>query len=154
MVNGGRYITPTFLKRGKSEADKIARRVVSRKTSEQIRKLLRLNVTTDYGTAKRAEVAAYQVGGKTGTANKSEAGSYSKDKVLTSFAAIFPAHRPEYVVFVMLDEPKAVPHTRGLHVAGVNVAPVTKAIIERLAPLLKVKPHQQGVVSLEASLVL
>lgn len=140
LVNGGVYVPPTFLRRSEREAKLDAKRVISVATSEKVRKLLRYNVTDTHGTAKRAEVPAYQVGGKTGTANKLVKGKYSKDKVRTSFVGIFPYDKPEYVVFIMIDEPQPTPAAKGLTVAGVNAAPTTGRVIKRLAPLLQVKP--------------
>ena len=140
LVNGGIYVKPTFLQRSEREAKLNGERVVSVETSEKIRKLLRAVVTDKDGTARRAEVAPYRVGGKTGTANKVVNGKYSKTKVLTSFVGVFPADKPEYVVFVMLDEPQATKASKGLTVAGMNAAPTTGRIISRLAPLFKMKP--------------
>lgn len=140
LVNGGIYVPPTFIKRSEREGKALGERVVSVDTSDKIRKLLRLNVTSDHGTARRADVGPYQVGGKTGTANKVVKGKYSKDKVRTSFVGIFPYDRPEYLVFVMLDEPQATKASSNLTVAGANAAPTTGRIISRLAPLFKVKP--------------
>lgn len=140
LVNGGIYIPPTFLKRSERDAKQVGERVVSLETSEQIRQLLRDTVVDENGTAKQADIGPYRVGGKTGTANKVVNGVYSKDKVRTNFVGIFPYDRPEYLVFVMLDEPQATKASHGLTVAAVNAAPTTGRIIERLAPLLKVKP--------------
>jgi len=140
LVNGGVYVPPTFLKRSERDAKKNAKRVVSVATSEAIRKLLRANVTDPHGTARRSEVAPYQVGGKTGTANKVVKGKYSNDLVRTSFVGIFPYDKPEYVVFVMLDEPQGTKAALGLTTAGINAAPTTGRIISRLGPLFKIKP--------------
>ncbi len=140
LVNGGVYVPPTFLKRSERDAKKSAKRVVSAATSEAIRLLLRANVTDRHGTARRSEVAPYQVGGKTGTANKVVNGKYSKDLVRTSFVGIFPYDKPEYVVFVMLDEPQGTKAALGLTTAGINAAPTTGRIIARLGPLFKIKP--------------
>lgn len=140
LVNGGIYVPPTFIKRSEREGKALGERVISVETSDQVRKLLRLNVTSDHGTARAAEVAPYRVGGKTGTANKVVKGKYSKDKVRTSFVGIFPYDKPEYLVFVMLDEPQATAASRQLTVAGANAAPTTGRIISRLAPIFKVKP--------------
>lgn len=140
LVNGGIYVPPTFLKRSERDAKALGHRVVAFSTSEKIRRLLRANVIEENGTAKLAEVAPYQVGGKTGTANKVIKGKYSKDKVRTSFVGIFPYDRPEYLVFVMLDEPQATKASKWSTVAGVNAAPTSGRIISRLAPLFKIKP--------------
>ena len=69
-----------------------------------MRYLMRLNV--EKGTATKADVAGYYVGGKTGTAEKVVGGRYSKTKVLTSFMAILPADKPHYLLLIMLDEPQ------------------------------------------------
>ncbi|NND50508.1 MAG: penicillin-binding protein 2, partial [Rhizobiales bacterium] len=83
LVNGGRLIAPTFLKRSRREADIYAHPVISPETSAKMRYLMRLNVQN--GTAKKAAVEGYRVGGKTGTAEKAGKGGYSKDKLLTTF---------------------------------------------------------------------
>lgn len=140
LVNGGIYVPPTFLKRTERDGKALGERVISTATSEKLRKLLRLNVTDEHGTAGQAEVGPYQVGGKTGTANKVVNGQYSSEKVRTSFVGIFPYDRPEYLVFVMIDEPQATKASRQLTTAGANAAPVTGRIISRLAPLFKIKP--------------
>lgn len=140
LVNGGIYVPPTFLKRSERDGKMLGERVISPETSKKVRRLLRSNVILPYGTARRAEVKAYGVGGKTGTANKVVKGKYSKTKVRTSFVGVFPYDRPEYVVFIMLDEPQATKAAHGLTVAGMNAAPVTGRVISRLAPIFKVKP--------------
>ena len=86
LMNGGNLIPPTFLKRSEQEAMALARRVVKPETSDRMRYLMRLNV--EKGTATRAEVKGYYVGGKTGTSEKVVGGRYSKTKVLTAFTAV------------------------------------------------------------------
>ena len=119
-------------------------RVLKRNTSAAMLKLMRLNVLK--GTAKRADVEGYRVGGKTGTAEKVVGGRYSTSALLTSFLAVFPTDAPEYVVLVMLDEPQRVAQSGNQATAGVNAAPTAGRIIERLAPVLgvapKLKPEQ------------
>ena len=68
LVNGGNLIPPTFLKRSEQEATALAKRVIKPETSEKMRYLMRLNV--EKGTASKADVKGYYVGGKTGTAEK------------------------------------------------------------------------------------
>ena len=94
LMNGGYLIPPTFLKRSEQEAMALARRVVKPETSEKMRYLMRLNV--EKGTATRADVKGYYVGGKTGTSEKVVGGRYSKTKVLTAFTAVLPADQPRY----------------------------------------------------------
>ncbi|WP_132030420.1 peptidoglycan D,D-transpeptidase FtsI family protein [Aquabacter spiritensis] len=140
MVNGGYLIPPTFLKRNEAEAQKVAVRVLKPETSDKMRYLLRLNA--EKGTAGKSEVPGYLVGGKTGTAEKVVNGRYAKNKLLTSFTAVFPMDRPHYLVLVMLDEPQALPETHGYATAGWNAAPTSGKIIERIAPMLGVMPRQ------------
>jgi cell division protein FtsI (penicillin-binding protein 3) len=92
------------------------------------------------GTAKRAEVEGYRVGGKTGTAEKVVGRHYSTSALLTSFLSAFPTDAPEYVVLVMLDEPQRVAASHNEATAGVNAAPTAGRIIKRVAPILGVAP--------------
>ena len=138
LLNGGRMITPTFIKRGRDEAAVLARQIVKPETSEKLRHLFRLNVTG--GTASNAEVIGYRVGGKTGTAEKIVGGRYSKTKNLTSFIGAFPMDEPQYLLLVMLDEPKAIPGTYGYATSGWNAVPAGGQIVERIAPILGVEP--------------
>jgi cell division protein FtsI (penicillin-binding protein 3) len=139
LMNGGYLIPPTFRKRTEQEAMKLATRVVKPETSEKMRYLMRLNV--EKGTASKAEVPGYYVGGKTGTAEKVVAGRYSKTKVLTSFTAVMPADKPRYIVLIMLDEPQPIAETHGYATSGWNAVPVGGAVIARIAPLLGLEPR-------------
>jgi cell division protein FtsI (penicillin-binding protein 3) len=139
LVNGGNLIPPTFRKRTEEEALKVATRVVKPSTSEKMRYLMRANV--EKGSASRAEVKGYYVGGKTGTAEKVVAGRYSKTKVLNSFTAILPADNPQYMLLIMLDEPQATPETHGYATSGWNAVPTGGAVIARIAPLLGIEPR-------------
>lgn len=138
LLNGGHLITPTFLRRNEEEAMAMATTVVKTSTSEVLRYLFRLNATE--GSASKADVIGYRVGGKTGTAEKVVAGRYSKEKRLASFIGAFPMDDPKYLVLVMLDEPKAIPGTYGFATAGWNAVPTAGKIIERIAPMLGVEP--------------
>jgi cell division protein FtsI (penicillin-binding protein 3) len=140
LVNGGRLIPPTFLKRSADEAQELATQVIKPDTSEKMRYLMRLNV--EQGTAKRAEVDGFYVGGKTGTSEKVVNGRYAKDKVLTAFMGVFPADKPRYLLLVMLDEPKAAAETNGYATSGYNAVPAAGKIIARIAPLLGLKPRR------------
>ncbi len=139
LVNGGMLIKPTFLKRSEEDAKKGAVQVVKPETSESLRYLMRLNA--EIGSAKKADIDGYFVGGKTGTADKSFRGHYLKDKVLTTFMAIVPADKPKYLFFTMLDEPQGLPETDGYRTAAWNAGTVTGKIIERVGPLLGVAPR-------------
>jgi cell division protein FtsI (penicillin-binding protein 3) len=139
LVNGGKLIPPTFLKRSEAEAVALAKPVVKPETSEKMRYLLRLNV--EKGTGSRADVAGYYVGAKTGTSEKVVNGHYSKTKLLTSFTAIMPADNPRYLVLIMLDEPQPLAETKGYATSGWNAAPVTASVIARIAPMLGMPPR-------------
>jgi len=139
LVNGGKMIPPTFLKRSTAEADGLAKRVIKPGTADKMRYLMRLNV--EKGTATRANVPGYYVGGKTGTSEKVVGGRYSKTKVLTSFTAILPADKPRYLLLIMLDEPQGLPETHGFSTSGWNAVPVGARVIERVAPLLDMTPR-------------
>jgi cell division protein FtsI (penicillin-binding protein 3) len=139
LVNGGLLIPPTFMKRSVADARKLAKQVVKPETSEKMRYLMRLNA--ERGTASKAEVKGYYVGGKTGTSEKVIGGRYSKNKLLTTFTAILPADKPRYQVLIMLDEPQGLPETHGYATSGWNAAPTAGLVITRIAPLLGIEPR-------------
>ncbi len=138
LVNGGLLIPPTFMKRDREQARALATQVIKPQTSDQIRYLFRLNA--EKGSARKADVPGYRIGGKTGTAEKVVGGRYSSEKVMTAFTAVFPMDRPRYALLVMLDEPKPAEGTHGFRTSGWNAAPVTGKIVARIAPLLGVVP--------------
>jgi cell division protein FtsI (penicillin-binding protein 3) len=139
LVNGGWLIPPTFRKRTEEEAMRLATRVLKEDTSEKMRYLMRLNA--EKGTAKRADVDGFYVGGKTGTSEKVVNGRYAKNKLLNTFTAVFPADKPRYLLLVMIDEPQAIPETNGYATSGWNAAPTAGLIIARIAPLLAITPR-------------
>ncbi len=139
LMNGGILIPPTFLKRTEAEAQALSKRVIKPETSEIMRYLMRLNV--EKGTAAKAEVPGYYIGGKTGTADKVVFGRYSKTKVLTDFMAVLPADQPRYLVLIMLDEPHATPETHGFKTSGWNAVPTGGKVVARVAPLLGIEPR-------------
>ena len=139
LVNGGYLIPPTFLKRTEQEAMALARRVIKPETSEKMRFLMRLNA--EIGTAKKADVKGYYIGGKTGTAEKVINGHYVKKKVLNAFTAILPADNPKYQLLIMLDEPQPLKETFGFITSGWNAVPTGGKVIERIAPLLGIEPR-------------
>jgi cell division protein FtsI (penicillin-binding protein 3) len=138
-VNGGLLIPPTFLKRSREDALKLAKQVIKPETSVKMRYLLRLNA--EKGTATKANVPGYYIGGKTGTAEKVVNGRYAKHKLLTDFMAVMPADKPQYLLLIMLDEPQPTPETHGFATAGWNSAPTAAKIIARVAPLLDIEPR-------------
>ncbi|WP_353199741.1 penicillin-binding protein 2 [Sandarakinorhabdus sp.] len=137
LVNGGIYRPPTLLRRDAVTAAP-GRRVFSEKTSADIRRLLRLVVTS--GTGRQADAPGYRVGGKTGTAEKIEHGRYVHGQNVVNFAAAFPMDAPRYVLVAMIDDPRGSKASAGFRTAGMVVAPAVRRIIERIAPALNVVP--------------
>jgi cell division protein FtsI (penicillin-binding protein 3) len=137
LVNGGIYHAPTLLRRDGAAAAP-GRRIFSESTSAEIRRLLRLVVTS--GTGRRADAPGYRVGGKTGTAEKIENGRYVHGQNVVNFAAAFPMDAPRYVVVTMIDDPRGSKATYGFRTAGMVAAPAVRRIIERIAPALGVVP--------------
>jgi cell division protein FtsI (penicillin-binding protein 3) len=138
LLNGGRRIEPTFLLAAHAMQPQ-GQQVISETTSEYLRALMRLTVT--HGTGHGADVAGYHVGGKTGTAEKpGESGGYREHALISSFVAIFPADKPRYLVFALLDEPQGIVETHGYATGGWTAAPTVGRMIERIAPLLGMAP--------------
>jgi cell division protein FtsI (penicillin-binding protein 3) len=116
-----------------------AERVVSEKTAQAMRHLLRLAVVE--GQAKKAAVEGYAVGGKTGTANLKEKGRYRQKNNLTSFVGAFPIDDPDYILLVTLDRPQPNASTYGYATAGWIAAPLGAKIIKRCVTLLGLAPE-------------
>jgi cell division protein FtsI (penicillin-binding protein 3) len=134
--NGGIYVKPTLLKQ---TGPVKGTRILSEQVAAEAVKMLRLVVTS--GTASLAEVPGYEVGGKTGTADKPKrSGGYYKDKVINTFASVFPASDPRYVVLVTLDEPIDTSGPKPKRTAGWTAVPVTAEIIRRVAPIMGIRP--------------
>jgi cell division protein FtsI (penicillin-binding protein 3) len=132
VVNGGRRISPTFLKQ---DGDRRGEQVISPETSDTMRGLLRYVVTN--GTGKQADVPGYDVGGKTGSAEKAVNHRYVAHKLMTSFCAVFPIDNPRYLVFVLLDEPHGANAEGVMALAGHTAAPLAGRVIARIAPMLQ-----------------
>jgi cell division protein FtsI (penicillin-binding protein 3) len=136
IANGGVAIKPTLLKR---EGPTTGVRVMTEKTAQDAVAMLRRVVTE--GTASLGEVPGYEVAGKTGTADKpKKSGGYYKDKVVNTFASVFPASNPQYVLIVTLDEPIDTTLSETRRTAGWTAVPVAAEIIRRVAPLMGLRP--------------
>ena len=105
ISNGGYLVTPTLIKYDNINNIK-SKKILKDGISEKVNKVLRKIVSSKDGTANFANVTGYNIGGKTGTAQKTIDGKYSKKKVNT-FISIFPHESPRYVLLVLLDEPEA-----------------------------------------------
>lgn len=141
IMNGGILVRPTLVmdKTARGEKADSAVRVVSEKTAHRMRQLMRLVVTG--GTGGKADVPGYNVGGKTGTADKNEGGRYDHNKRRSSFLAFFPSENPRYAVYVMVDEPKGIKESYGYATAGWVAAPAVKRIIESIVSIEGLKPQ-------------
>jgi len=138
LANGGRKVTPTLLHGAATEPGP---QVISEQTARASLDMLRKVVTE--GTASFGDVPGYAVGGKTGTADKpkTRGGGYYEDKVIATFASVFPAHDPRYVLVVTLDEPVETSGDEPRRTAGWTAVPVAAEIIRRVAPLLGLRPQ-------------
>ncbi|MDO5896278.1 peptidoglycan D,D-transpeptidase FtsI family protein [Agrobacterium sp. Azo12] len=137
LVNGGKLIEPTFLPRSRADADAVATQVIQPSTSKDMRFLFDWNGTK--GSGRNARVDGFDVGGKTGTADKVVNGRYAHDKNFNAFLAAFPISDPQYVVLTFIDEPRT-DKGNGAALAGNTAAPMVKEIISRSAAILGVKP--------------
>lgn len=138
VLNGGYRVSPTIIAQDGPVADRD--QVVSEETSAQLRSMLRQVVTR--GTASFGEVKGYSVGGKTGTADKPKpGGGYYDDKVIATFASVFPTDDPKYVMVVTLDEPSIKAHGETRRTAGWTAVPVTAELVTRLMPILGLRPE-------------
>lgn len=138
LVNGGLRVKPSIVAGGAEPTE--ADRVVSERTSRQMRSMLRQVVVR--GTARQADVPGYDVAGKTGTADKpNEQGGYARDKTIATFASFFPADDPKYVLVICLDEPSTVINNTTFRTAGLTAAPVLAHAIRRIAPVLGLRPE-------------
>ncbi len=137
IANGGMKVTPTLLRGGPRPPPE---RVMSAQTAQDSVAMLRRVVTE--GTASFGEVPGYAVAGKTGTAEKPRrGGGYYENKVINTFAAMFPANDPAYVLIVTLDEPVETTGPKPRRTAGWTAVPVAAEIIRRTAPLLGLRPQ-------------
>ena len=145
MINGGNLITPSLIKDRKIDEPK---KVISKKTSNILRKILRQVVSSENGTASLADKDGYYVGGKTGTAE-----SYGdKKNRINTFISVFPTNKPNYTLFVMLENPKInndlIYEYRGTktkapyNTSGWNSVYVAGKIIEKIGPILAINNEQ------------
>ena len=149
IANGGYDIRPNLIKKN---IIKERKKILSENVSEKILPILRKIVISKEGTASLANVEGYEIGGKTGTANKSLSGEYSNKKINT-FVSVFPISKPKFVLAVMLDEPKInesyiYEYRDGSNfklkgsprnTAGWNSVEVSGHIVEKIGPILATK---------------
>jgi cell division protein FtsI (penicillin-binding protein 3) len=141
VLNGGVWRPLTLHRLAPGQAPAPGRRVISPDTSRTMLNLMRLNVTN--GTGRRADQPGLRVGGKTGSAEKPSNGTYARNRLVSSFAAVFPTDGPleadRYLVLIMLDEPHGTAETGGFATGGFTAAPAAGRVIARIAPFVGVR---------------
>ena len=142
LANGGYHVEPTLLRQ---EARATGPRVMRPEIAQRAVDMLRQVVVR--GTASFGEVPGYEVAGKTGTADKprERGGGYYDDKVIATFATVFPANDPKYVLIVTLDEPSENSGDEPRRTAGWTAVPVAAEMIRRVAPLLGLRPQMDRI---------
>jgi cell division protein FtsI (penicillin-binding protein 3) len=152
LANGGILRPPTLVAQS-PETQREGTRVISERTSETMRRLMRLVVTD--GSGKGADVPGYFVGGKTGTAQKvGPRGGYLQDKRIAAFVGAFPLNAPRYAIYVMVDEPKPNAQSHGYATAGWVAAPAAGAVIRRVAPILGLVPETERMPQIQQTLAI
>lgn len=152
LANGGILRQPTLLAQPPG-VEREGVRVISERTSETIRKLMRLVVTD--GSGKGADVPGYFVGGKTGTAEKTAPhGGYIRDKRVAAFVGAFPLNAPRYSLYVMVDEPKPNAQSHGYATAGWVAAPAAGSVIRRVAPVLGMVPETDRIAQIQQAIAI
>lgn len=136
VVNGGTRVKPRLVLEDRPPEPGM--RVIAEKTSRDMRELMRLVVTK--GTGEKADVAGYELGGKTGTAEKAVNGRYDKSALISSFVGVFPVSDPRYLVFVMVDEPRGNKQSFGYATAGWVAAPAVARTVEAMTAVLGMPP--------------
>ena len=129
IVNGGTKVTPTILKQTQKVEGK---RIISQKTSQSICNMMKLVVNK---SAMYSFVPGYDIGGKTGTAQKYENGAIARGKYISSFIGTYPASDPEYVLLFCVDEPSS-----GAYYGSVVAAPYGKEIFSGIFDYLNIPP--------------
>ncbi len=151
ISNGGFEIKPTLISPDHLKPKK-NKRIIKKGVSKKINLILRKIVTTKEGTAGLANIKGYEIGGKTGTAEKATIGGYTGKAKVNTFASIFPTSKPKFVLIVLLDEPKtsedyiyAYKNKKGsykgtpFNTAGWTSVEVAGKIIEKIGPILATK---------------
>jgi cell division protein FtsI (penicillin-binding protein 3) len=151
VANGGILMRPTALAVDPSNPPE-GTRVMRQSTSDLMRRLMRLVVTSGFG--KKAEVPGFYPGGKTGTAEKNTGHGYKKHANVSAFMSVFPMQAPRYAVYMMLDEPHGNASTGGYSTAGQVAAPAAGKVIARIGPILGLMPDTEDAKAIEEALAI
>jgi cell division protein FtsI (penicillin-binding protein 3) len=134
VASGGKLLQPSLLRQDAGNID--APQAIDPVVARQVLRVLH-GVTSEEGTAQRAQVEGYSVAGKTGTAHKVVGKGYADDSYLAFFAGIAPASDPRLVTIVLIDEPRG-----DRYYGGEVAAPVFSRITAGALRLLNVVPDQ------------
>jgi cell division protein FtsI (penicillin-binding protein 3) len=115
------------------------RQVIALDTARQVLKVLHA-VTGEHGTARKARVAGYDVGGKTGTVHKVGPQGYIDDQYVALFAGVAPVSDPRFVTVVLIDKPQG-----DAYGGGSAAAPVFSRVAQGALRLLNVPPEADEV---------
>ena len=150
-INGG-YLNTPFIVKYLSEPEtntiilenkkNTKKQVISEETSKLVRHVLESVVAN--GTGKNAYIENYRVGGKTGTAQKVNNGTYMVGNYILSFIGFLPANKPEYLVYVAIDNPKGV-----TQYGGTVSAPIAKNVMKSLIDIKGIKQDNTGMIRQE-----
>jgi cell division protein FtsI (penicillin-binding protein 3) len=151
VANGGILLKPTILEQDPGTLPE-GTRVMQTSTSNVMRRLMRLVVTSGFG--KKAEVPGYFPGGKTGTAEKNSGHGYKKHANVSAFMSVFPMQAPRFAVYMMLDEPHGNASTGGYSTAGQVAAPAAGRVISRIGPILGLMPDIRDAPEIEQALAI
>lgn len=136
LANGGHKVTPTLVHgRDTVQGEALLSAPAARRAIDMLRQVV------TRGTGRSAEVEGYEIAGKTGTADKPKpGGGYYDDRVVATFASVFPASAPKYALVVTLDEPSVARGSGESRTAGATAVPVAAQLVRRLAPLIGLEP--------------
>jgi cell division protein FtsI (penicillin-binding protein 3) len=134
FARDGEIIPLSLIKRDPADGLVAGQRVMSARTAQQVREMLRLAAGPG-GTAPKAQALGYSVAGKTGTARKHEGKGYAQGKYLAFFVGLAPANNPRIVVAVLVDEP-----TKGAYFGGDVAAPVFSQVVQQTLRMMNVQP--------------
>lgn len=145
IVNGGTLYKPYIVKSTENSKGDIltsvspteVRTVITKETSEMVRYALESVVAN--GSGRNAYIENYRIGGKTGTAQKVNNGTYMVGNYILSFIGFMPADKPEIVVYVAIDNPKGV-----VQYGGTVAAPIAKGIFESYIEINDLQPVKDG----------
>ena len=150
-INGG-YLNTPFIVKYLSEPEtntiilenkkNTIKQVISEETSKLVRYTLESVVAN--GTGKNAYIENYRVGGKTGTAQKVNNGVYMVGNYILSFIGFLPANKPEYIVYVAIDNPKGI-----TQYGGTVSAPIAKNVMKSIIDIKNIKQDNTGMIRQE-----